>query len=66
MRVHASLYSAASFMAAAFCLMFDSFTVGSSVVLGSVVVVFFGVTLRVVTVTTEGISCLVDRWLWDR
>jgi hypothetical protein len=24
------------------------------------------VTLRVVTVTTEGISCLVYRWLWER
>jgi hypothetical protein len=62
MRVHASLYAAASSKAVAFCVTFDSFTVGSSV-FGSAIVVFLVATLRVVTVTTEGISSLADRWL---
>jgi hypothetical protein len=65
MRVHAPLYSAASSMAAAFCFTFDSFTVDSFTV-GSAIIVFFVAALRVVTVTMEGISCLMDRWLWDR
>jgi hypothetical protein len=65
MRVHASLYAAASSKALAFCATFDASIVGSFVV-GSTIVVFFVATLRVVTVTTDGISCLTDRWLWDR